>query len=209
MNEIKVRQQYDRLAAIYDLRWNSYITNTLLFLKDWAQISPSEIVLDVACGTGEFERLLLTDNPIQHITGVDISEKMLFVAQQKLKQYPYVSFNVASVSALPFDNNSFDVVVSASSFHYFDEPNAALLEVKRVLKPNGKVIILDWCKDYMFYRVGDFILKWFDPAYKGCYTQSEFHKLLKSAQFDIKQATKFHFGVVWGMMVVTATPLHD
>jgi hypothetical protein len=41
MTETKVRQQYDKLAAIYDQRWNSYITNTLLFLKDWAQISPS------------------------------------------------------------------------------------------------------------------------------------------------------------------------
>jgi ubiquinone/menaquinone biosynthesis C-methylase UbiE len=206
MTETKVRQQYDKLAAIYDQRWNSYITNTLLFLKDWAQISPSVTVLDVACGTGEFERLLLTENPTQQIIGVDISEKMLLVAQQKLQMYPHVSFQTANASALPFENNSFDVVLSANAFHYFDDPNAALVEIKRILKPDGTVIILDWCKDYLLCRVCDFILKFVDPAYKQCYTQFEFHNLLKSAQFDIKRATKFHFGLVWGMMVVTATP---
>jgi len=206
MTETKVRQQYDKLAAIYDQRWNSYVANTLSFLKDWAQISPSTTVLDVACGTGEFERLLLTENPTQCIIGVDISEKMLLVAQQKLQAYPHVSFYNASASTLPFENNSFDVVVSANSFHYFDDPNAALVEMKRVLKPDGKVIILDWCKDYLLCRLCDFILKLVDPAYKQCYSQFEFHNLLKSAQFDIERATKFHFGVVWGMMVATATP---
>lgn len=132
MTETKVRQQYDKLAAIYDQRWNSYVANTLSFLKDWAQISPSTTVLDVACGTGEFERLLLTENPTQCIIGVDISEKMLLVAQQKLQAYPHVSFYNASASTLPFENNSFDVVVSANSFHYFDDPNAALVEMKQI-----------------------------------------------------------------------------
>ncbi|WP_431356792.1 hypothetical protein [Komarekiella delphini-convector] len=70
---------------------------------------------------------------------------------------------------------------------------------------NGQVIILDWCKDYLLCRLCDFILKLVDPAYKQCYTQLEFHNFLKSAQFDIERATKFHFGAVWGMMVATAT----
>ncbi|GAB1544511.1 methyltransferase domain-containing protein [Scytonema sp. NUACC21] len=206
MVEAKVRQQYDKLAAIYDQRWHNYIANTLLFLKNWAQISPATTVLDVACGTGEFEQLLLTENPMQHITGVDISEKMLQIAQQKLKEYPHVSFHTASVSALPFENNSFDVVVSANAFHYFDNPLAALVEIKRVLKPDGTVIILDWCKDYLLCRICDFILQLVDPAYQQCYTECEFHSFLKSAQFDIKRATKFTFGVVWGMMAVTVIP---
>jgi ubiquinone/menaquinone biosynthesis C-methylase UbiE len=59
MIETIVRKQYDQLAAVYDLRWKSYIANTLSFLKTWAEISPTDNILDVACGTGEFERLLL------------------------------------------------------------------------------------------------------------------------------------------------------
>lgn len=207
MNETLIREQYDQydqMADVYDQRWNNYIAKTLSFLKNWTQISPEAAVLDIGCGTGEFERLLLTENPQQVITGVDISEKMLLMAKQKCRTYPNVSFRRASVLALPFADNSFDVVVSASAFHYFDDPTLALKEIKRVLKPKGRVIILDWCKDYLLCRICDFVLKFLDPAYRQCYTQKEFHRLLISAQFELRRTTKFRFGVVWGMMIAEA-----
>ena len=65
MTKTTVREQYDRMAAKYDRRWSSYITNTLSFLQDWTQISPQDKVLDIGCGTGEFERLVLTQQPTQ------------------------------------------------------------------------------------------------------------------------------------------------
>lgn len=83
--ESKVETQYNERAQVYDKRWNRYTTQTLSFFKDWAEISASADILDVACGTGELERLLLEDNPEQTISGIDISEKMLVQAQQKLK----------------------------------------------------------------------------------------------------------------------------
>ena len=84
MKETLVREQYNKKAKIYDRRWRGYLHKTLSFIKAWGQISPNETVLDVACGTGELERLLLLDNPQQRITGVDISEEMLRTAKQKL-----------------------------------------------------------------------------------------------------------------------------
>lgn len=205
MTEAQVREQYDQLATRYDQRWRRYVSNTLSFLKVWAQIAPTDLVLDVACGTGEFERLILNENPAQNMVGVDISDEMLTIAQQKLQAYPNTAFFPASVTNLPLADQSFDVVVSASSFHYFDDSGAALAEMKRVLKPNGKVIILDWCKDYLLCRLCDFLLKIIDPAHKQCYTQAEFHHLLTAAGFNIQRATKVRFGLVWGLMVATAT----
>ncbi|KAB8314375.1 methyltransferase domain-containing protein [Tolypothrix campylonemoides VB511288] len=204
MTETTVRKQYDQLAAVYDLRWKSYIANTLSFLKTWAEISPLDTVLDVACGTGEFERLLLAEYSSQQIVGVDISEKMLAIAKLKCSAYPQVSFQTASASALPFDNDSFDVIVSANSFHYFDDPLAALKEMRRVLKPDGKVIILDWCRDYLTCKICDIILKIFDPAHKQCYTEDEFHRLLEDTNFAVCRATRIRFGIVWGLMVAEA-----
>lgn len=204
MIETRVRKQYDQLAAVYDLRWKSYIANTLSFLKTWADISPTDTVLDVACGTGEFERLLVAECSSQQIVGVDISDKMLAIAQNKCSAYPQVSFKRASASTLPFDSDSFDVIVSANSFHYFDNPFAALKEMRRVLKPDGKVIILDWCRDYLLCKICDIILKGFDPAHKQCYTENEFHRLLEDANFAVCRATRIRFGVVWGLMVATA-----
>lgn len=206
MTEIKVREQYDQMAAVYDQRWSAYIANTLSFLKTWAQISPQATVLDVACGTGELERLVLTECPTQQIVGVDISEKMLVFAKQKCLAYPNVSFHLANASALPFASNSFDVIVSANAFHYFDDPLIALGEMKRVLKPDGTVVIMDWCRDYIICKICDIWLKVFDSAHKQCYTQDEFHKLLTSANFEVCRATKVRFGVLWGLMIAKATP---
>ncbi|QLE56817.1 class I SAM-dependent methyltransferase [Nostoc sp. TCL26-01] len=203
MAEARVRQQYDKLATIYDTRWQSYISNTLSFLKTWADISPQETVLDVACGTGEFERLILSENPLQQMVGVDISESMLAIAKQKCSSYPQLSFYNASAASLPFANDSFDVIVSASSFHYFDNPNTVLQEMRRVLKPNGRLIILDWCRDYLSCKLLDIILRIIDPAYKGCYNQNELHHLLTTADLSIRRSKRVRFGILWGLMIVT------
>jgi ubiquinone/menaquinone biosynthesis C-methylase UbiE len=205
MTEGHVRQQYDSLAPVYDQRWNWYVNHTLSFLKTWVNLSVSERVLDIACGTGEFECMVLSENPVQQMVGVDISEEMLAIAQQKLHN-SNVSFQFGSASALPFSAQSFDVIVSASAFHYFDDPNAALAEVKRVLKPDGKVVILDWCKDFWLCRILDIALKWTDPAHQQCYTQRELHGFLTSAGFNINASAKIRFGLVWGLMVATAVP---
>jgi ubiquinone/menaquinone biosynthesis C-methylase UbiE len=204
MIEDTVRKQYNKLAYIYDLRWKNYINNTLSFLKTWSEISPQETILDVACGTGEFERLLLSEHSTQQIVGVDISENMLTIAKEKCNNFPQVSFYQASAEVLPFADNTFDVIVSASSFHYFDNPIAVLTEMRRVLKPNGKVIILDWCKDFFFCKVFDIFLKFFDEAYEQCYTQKELHCFLKDTNFVIHRATKVRFGWVWGLMIATS-----
>lgn len=206
MSETLVRQQYDKIADFYDQRWNSYISKTLSFLKSWTNIPSTALVLDVACGTGEFERLLLQENPAQKIVGVDISEKMLSEAQKKCLNYPNVSFEIASALALTYASSSFDIIVSASAFHYFEDSDIALAEMKRVLKPDGQLIILDWCRDYFLCKLCDLFLRVFDSAYKQCYSQAEFHQMLTNAGFNICRATKTRINLVWGLMIATATP---
>lgn len=205
--ETTVRKQYNQMAALYDRVWSRYVAKTLAFLKDWAQLAPTSTVLDVACGTGAFERLVLLEQPTQQIIGIDLSEKMLDIAQQKCRAYPNVSFQKASAAALPFADRSFDVVVSASALHYFDDPIAAFIEMKRVLKPDGKLVILDWCKDDWLCRLYDLALKRFDPAYRQCYTQVEFHIFLGAAGFQIQRATRVRLTLAWGLMIATAKPM--
>lgn len=205
IREARVRQEYNRLAKIYDRRWQAYVTDTLSFLSAWAEISPQEKVLDVACGTGEFEPLLLAENPNQSIVGVDISEEMLEIARSKCHHHRHVSFQTASATSLPFADSTFDVVICANAFHYFDRPENALLEMRRVLTPQGRVVILDWCKDYLLCRLCDLILPIFDPAYQQCYTQKEFHCLLGNAGLKIQRDRRVQFRFLWGLMVATAT----
>ncbi len=202
-----VRTQYDQLAAIYDQRWQDYMARTLTFLQGWAQLAPQASVLDVACGTGALEVLLLGDAPTRSITGVDLSSQMLAVAAAKCDQYANVNFQPASAESLPFANASFDAVISANAFHYFPQPVAALSEMCRVLKPSGNVVLLDWCKDFLFCRLCDLILPYFDPAYRQCYTQAQLHGFFRQAGLSVIRARRVRFGPVWGMMVASGRRL--
>jgi ubiquinone/menaquinone biosynthesis C-methylase UbiE len=197
---------YDRLASQYDQRWRRYIGATLTFLRSSVSIPPSSLILDVGCGTGEFELLLLREHPEQSIVGVDLSEGMLELARQKCGAFPGATFYQADAATLPFSDSSFDLIVSASAFHYFNEPAAALLEIRRVVKPTGSVVILDWCKDYLMCRLFDLVLKRIEPGYESCYTQGELHRLLESAGFEVRSANRKRFGLIWGLMMATAIP---
>lgn len=202
--ELTVRDQYDQLADRYDQRWKNYITDTLTFFKTWANLSSDAVILDIACGTGELERLLAADNPHQRIVGVDLSEQMLTQARHKLQAFPQIKFQQATVRSLPFPDHGFDVVISANSFHYFDDPLASLQEMQRVLKPDGRLVLLDWCRDGWFCQLCDLILKWIDPAHKQCYTQKELHNLLTLAQFQIGRSTRVRLTLIWELMAVEA-----
>ena len=89
MNDLAVRQQHDRLARVYDRRWSRYISRTLVLLKTWASIPPQAAVLDIGCGTGEFERLVLSEKPEQRMVGVDLSAKMLERSAKPTRTSPF------------------------------------------------------------------------------------------------------------------------
>jgi ubiquinone/menaquinone biosynthesis C-methylase UbiE len=206
MPEWQARQQYDHWAAVYDRWWQSYVRDTLTFLLTWTNPAPQHTILDIACGTGVFEHLVVADSPQQRMFGIDISRRMLDVARHKCDAYPMVAFQQARSTALPFAFQRFDIVVSANSFHYFDDPVTTLREMRRVLKPGGKLVILDWCKDFLLCRLCDRILHAVDPAHKHCYSQTECHALIAENGFRLQAAHRIRFGFVWGLMVATAIP---
>ncbi|MEO1689966.1 MAG: methyltransferase type 11, partial [Cyanobacteria bacterium J06631_6] len=87
------------------------------------------------------------------------------------------------------------------------DPKAVLLEIRRVLKPEGKVIILDWCRDYLPLKIGDRFFKLVDSAYQQCYTQNELEKLLIAANFTPVKNSKAHFGLFWELMAMSAVSI--
>lgn len=196
-----VQAQYNRLATIYDRRWQFYIAHTLDFLVAWAGVAPTERVLDVACGTGELERRLSERHPQQGITGVDFSSEMLTIAQQKCAHWPTVRFQIATAEALPWAEPTFDVVLCANAFHYFEQPTTVLAEFQRVAA-NGRVVILDWCRDFWVCRLCDWVLGWVDPVHQRCYTEAELHALLRRAGYRIQRSQRLRFGLIWGLMAV-------
>jgi ubiquinone/menaquinone biosynthesis C-methylase UbiE len=198
---------YDKQAISYDRTWRRYLARTLGFLKASISFRSSDKILDIACGTGEFACLILRDHPDQQMIGIDISEKMLHFAREKCRGYPNAAFLKADASALPFLDQTFDLVISANSLHYFAKPGTSLAEMRRVLLPKGSLVILDWCKDFLICRCFDFFLRRIEQGYQSCYTQRELHRLLDAAGFAVQSARKIKLGsIFWGHMIVVAVP---
>jgi ubiquinone/menaquinone biosynthesis C-methylase UbiE len=169
-------------------------------------VAPGERVLDLACGTGTFERRVLADVPDATLVGVDLAPSMVERARAKLDGQPGVRFEQADVHALPFGDDAFDVAVCANTFHYFTHPEKVLAEARRTLRPGGRLVVLDWCRDFWTCRVMDAVLSLIDPAYQHCYTLDEMQALLDAAGFSPQHPLCYRFDLIWGMMVVDAVP---
>lgn len=108
-------------------------------LADAAEIQPGHRVLDVACGTGILTRAVASRvGDTGAVSGVDINPGMLAVAR---RHSPGIELHQGPAEALPFDNDQFDAVVSQFGLTFFSEPDTALREMKRVLKPGGHLAL--------------------------------------------------------------------
>lgn len=207
MPEHQARTQYDHMAAFYDRLWHTYVQRTVALLHTWAAPPPPARVLDVACGTGAFAALVAQAQPTQRMLGIDIAPEMLARARQKCRAFPAMQFAQARADRLPCATGCYDVVVSASAFHYFDDPRAALAEMRRAITATGRLTILDWCKDFSLCYLLDLALQRLDPAHAHCYYEAELHALLRQAGFSIVRARRVRVGLVWGLMIATAVPV--
>ena len=98
-------------------------------------------LLDAGCGTAPMISLLTVRYPEAHFTGIDITPKMIEVA--KAKRLPNTTFVCGDCEHLPFDADSFDVVICSQSFHHYPNPLNFLKSVKRCLRPGGRLILRD------------------------------------------------------------------
>ena len=107
-----------------------------------ANVQVGDHVLDVACGTGILARTAVSHVGAQGaVVGVDINEDMLAVAHTKA---PLLSWKTAPAESLPFDNGTFDHVVSQFGLMFFTDQVKALTEMKRVLRPGGCLAVAVW-----------------------------------------------------------------
>lgn len=106
-----------------------------------AGIGPGDHVLDVACGTGVVAREAARRAGAARVVGLDPNAGMLAVARELA---PAVTWQAGTAEALPFPDASFDVVVSQFGLMFFPDRRAAIREMRRVLRPGGRVAIAVW-----------------------------------------------------------------
>jgi len=133
------------LSLGIDIRWRKKAVKLL------APGNP-KLILDVATGTGDFAVETLKLNP-DKVIGIDISEGMLEVGRKKMKDRGYdskIELMSGDSENLPFEENKFDAVIVAFGVRNFENLEKGLAEMHRVLKPGGRMVVLEFSKPRMF-----------------------------------------------------------
>ncbi|HIY05582.1 MAG TPA: class I SAM-dependent methyltransferase [Candidatus Evtepia faecigallinarum] len=156
------RAHFNRQAAQYD-------QNTSVYYSGPAKCSGEDAIrellahsyqtlLDVGCGTGWLLNRLARVHPAEY-HGLDVSENMLAVAEEK--HIPGAVFVQGVADRLPYADNFFDVVTCIQSFHHYPDPDRAMGEALRVLKPGGLYLLSDtgvgglagWIDNHILFRL--------------------------------------------------------
>ena len=195
---------YEKLAPIYDWIWYGYLRGTFRWALQTLQLTGSERILDVACGTGELERWIVQRHPRQTIVGVDITEGMLARARVKLAGAHNIAFQQAASESLPFPDASFDIVVNCSALHYMRQAQTFFHEAARVLKSDGRFLIIDWCRDSLRGKTYNWIRTRCVRSHHLVYSAAEVREMLARAGFQPPTVQQFVVQFFWGLMCVEA-----
>jgi demethylmenaquinone methyltransferase/2-methoxy-6-polyprenyl-1,4-benzoquinol methylase len=139
---------FDRIAGVYD-RMNRVMTVGLdrgwrQRTADRAELRPGDSALDVCCGTGDLAlELAARSGPDGAVIGCDFSEPMLDLARQKARGAPGLRFEWADALELPYQDSRFDAVTVGFGVRNFADLDRGLAELCRVLRPGGRLVILE------------------------------------------------------------------
>jgi ubiquinone/menaquinone biosynthesis C-methylase UbiE len=112
------------------------------------QGNPGLEILDLGCGTGRLVHRLVHELPDAKVAGIDISEGMLDCARQRCDGLTdRVDLRHGDSEHLPFPDRTFDAVVCVHSFHHYPRQREVMREVARVLKPGGRMLLVDANRD--------------------------------------------------------------
>jgi len=198
-------QAYDRIS-----RWPQFRLLRRMIAGKLATYRPSGSLADIGCGPGRLTTLLARMYPDLHVVGIDASEEMIRVAAsiaslQGLSER--VTFREGDVTKLSMPDETLDFAVSTMSLHHWSDPGGGLIEIHRVLKTGGQVLLFDLRRDSrrFFYWLMKFAQGVIVPSeirrvneplgsILSSYTLAELEGLLAGSPF---KETKIEGGAAW------------
>ena len=220
---LQTREMFTSIAPRYDF------LNRLLSVgqdKYWRQraidlLDPirNERILDVATGTGDMVIEVAKRNLSVQIFGIDFSQRMLDLGRIKIAQNGYdqaVSLQIGSGECLPFADESFDGVICAFGIRNFGDAQLGLREFFRVLKPGGRVVVLEfsipqnqflktayeWYFNHILPKIGNIIsghlnaYSYLPESVANFPSQKKFIKWIEKIGFKKVSFSELTFGIV-------------
>lgn len=141
---------HDNIKKQFGEQANAYLTSQvhaqgadLEYLSQVLSQHAQATLLDLGCGAGHMS--FIAAQHVKSVTAYDLSDEMLAVVANTAQGRHYQNITTVQGYAehLPFENNSFDIIASRYSAHHWHDVGQSLREMQRVIKPNGKIIIMD------------------------------------------------------------------
>ncbi len=175
-NDVKaeVKQQFGKNAKKYVESKSHSKGEDLQLLLEWTAPKESWTVLDIAAGGGHVTKLLAPQ--VKEVYATDLTVEMLKEAKQFLDVYASnIHFIVADAENLPFLDESFDLVTCRIAAHHFPDAKEFLKESHRVLKPGGKLLLIDNIApdESNFDEFINTLERLRDSSHVRCYTRNE------------------------------------
>jgi len=217
----QVAEMFDNISKRYDF------LNHLLSMgidKRWRKKAVSLLeedqpkrILDVATGTGDFAIAASKLKP-EEITGIDISEGMLEIGRQKMQKLgkaDLIEMRYGDSEEIPFEANSFDAVTVAFGVRNFENLEKGLSEIRRVMRPNSKLVIIEFSKpkafpikqiyNFYFHNILPFIGKMISkdssaytylPESVDAFPEGEdFENILNGLNYEVLKTYPLFFGI--------------
>ncbi len=218
----QISKMFNNIAPYYDFL-NHFLS--LGIDKGWRKKAIRELqtlqpqrILDVATGTADVAIAIAKTLQPKQVIGLDIAVEMLDIGRKKVKQQDLdevVELIDGDAENLPFENNTFDAVTVAFGVRNFEDLLAGMNEIQRVLKPDGKLVVLEFSKPQLFplKQLFQFYFKYILPfigkitskdpkAYRYLYESvqafpdgKEFIKVMEKAGFQQNQQKSLTFGI--------------
>ena len=153
-------------------------------LRKFSTLPSNKIVLEIGCGTGNGSKLIKKYFQTNKLYASDLDERMINIAKRKNTD-DSITFEVQDATNLKYQNNSFDAVFDLGVIHHIPNWKNCLKELKRVLKPNGQIIIEDLSIETFSTPFGKLMKKILKHPYTSMYKEDEFVKHLEKIGFKI------------------------
>lgn len=193
-HKASAKTQFAKWAVTYD---RSLLNEVIFFpsiricqehILRWQQSRPDPTyrALDIGCGTGTLLATLASDQAAEQLVGLDFSPEMVSRTARKFAEGPFAD-KLAAVNAdaerLPFADNAFDIITCCNSFHHYPHQPRAVAEVHRVLRPHGRVILIDGFRDNVVgWVIFDVVVETIEKHVHHC-AWSEVRRMFADAGF--------------------------
>lgn len=178
-----IRDQFTRQATPFSTAAPIADPGALKAIVEAAEAGPDDTVLDVACGGGI---VVCAFAPVvRHATGIDMTPAMLDRARLLAAEtgVTNVSWREGDVTALPYPDGAFTIVVTRFAVHHFPDPSAVFAEMMRVCAPGGRIVVVDTFGSADRAKAATFnrLEKLRDPSHVRCLALAELKDLFRNA----------------------------